>query len=305
MKLKIIVFCLLLAGTACSGIKEDMSECYNTHKLILSYLGDGSTEIFSEKIDRVELYVFDAQNRCVADFEVPAGDVAARTAKLPPLQPGNYRIVALGNPYSTEVDKLEARDFNTIRFAAADYLTKATASGNDPLYHAAANITIEPFTGKNTEQTTTVRFASSHYDLAVDVLGFPELENNARATSQTELKICGVTPCTDFTNRVCGEACDYTLETTYDAQHLVLSNRSNIMRHTDHENVDVCLSVGGTEIAKVNLAEFLRQHPAIDCSKHEVLIPIEIRFIEGEVVITIPEWAIDVIQPDFSNKTEI
>ena len=73
----------------------------------------------------------------------------------------------------------------------------------------------------------------------------------------------------------------------------------------DHENVDVCLSVGGTEIAKVNLAEFLRQHPAIDCSKHEVLIPIEIRFIEGEVVITIPEWAIDVIQPDFSNKTEI
>ena len=62
MKLTNIVFCLtLLAGAATSCIREDLDDCLSTNKLLLSYKGDGTTEIFPDKICRVEMFIFDAE----------------------------------------------------------------------------------------------------------------------------------------------------------------------------------------------------------------------------------------------------
>ena len=57
MKLGNTVFCLLLlGGLSTSCIREDLSDCFSTNTLLLSYKGDGETEIFGDKICRVEMF---------------------------------------------------------------------------------------------------------------------------------------------------------------------------------------------------------------------------------------------------------
>jgi len=225
--------------------------------------------------------------------------VAARTAQLPPLAPGDYRVVCLGNTHRTKVHNLSAGRFDAIRFADATYLEGGVASGNDSLYHASVPVKVDGFTGKNANRTTLVSFASSHYDVAIEVAGIPQPD--VRAGALPMLEICGVTPCTDFENRACGEATDYRLETKYDAGKMLLTARTNIMRHTNHEDVNVCLRTasGESTFVEINLAEFIAANPKIDCSKHEVLIPIRIEFTSVGVEVSVPEWFVQDVKPEF------
>lgn len=300
MKLTNIVFCLtLLAGAATSCIREDLDDCLSTNTLLLSYKGDGTTEIFPDKICRVEMFVFDAENRCVNSSILPEEQVKDRTATLPPLAAGDYRIVCLGNTHHTKVDGIATGDFGRMLFAAGDYFDEKQVAGNDSLYYATTSYTVLPYSGdEEANQTKTIEFASSHYDLSVEVAGVPA--PGTRAGSLPVLEICGVSPCTDFENRACGEATDYLLETEYEAGKALLTARTNIMRHKNHENVNIRLSAApnGEPLAEVNLARFLADNPIIDCSKHEVLIPIRIEFKSGEITVSVPEWYIEQVKPE-------
>ena len=267
---------------------------------VLSYKGDGTTEIFPDKICRVEMFVFDAENRCVNSSILPEEQVKDRTATLPPLAAGDYRIVCLGNTHHTKVDGIATGDFGRMLFAAGDYFDEKQVAGNDSLYYATTSYTVLPYSGdEEANQTKTIEFASSHYDLSVEVAGVPA--PGTRAGSLPVLEICGVSPCTDFENRACGEATDYLLETEYEAGKALLTARTNIMRHKNHENVNIRLSAApnGEPLAEVNLARFLADNPIIDCSKHEVLIPIRIEFKSGEITVSVPEWYIEQVKPEF------
>lgn len=301
MKLTSIVFCLaLLGGALTSCIDEDIDDCFSINRLTLSYKGDGTTEIFPDKICRVEMYVFDAENKCVNSHTLSDDELASRTALLPPLKAGDYRIVCVGNTHHTRVEGLTTCDFNKIVFADGDYFADKQVSGNDSLYHASTSYTVLPFTGrKEDDQTKTIEFASSHYDLFVEVVGIPAV--GKRAGSLPVLEICGVSPCTDFENRACGEATDYLLETTYESDKKLLTARANIMRHMNHRDVNVCLRQASGEelLAEINLADFLAANPMIDCSKQEVLIPIRIEFKAGAIKVTVPEWYVEQVKPEF------
>lgn len=177
MKLTNIVFCLmLLGGGLTSCIREDLDDCFSTNKLVLSYKGDGDKEIFPDKICRVEMYVFNAENQCVNSSVLPEDQVKSRTALLPPLEAGEYRIICLGNTHHTKVDRLDAGDYRQMLFAAEDYLAGNTVSGNDSLYYASTPYTVQKFTGREEDQVKVIEFASSHYDLLVEVAGVPEME---------------------------------------------------------------------------------------------------------------------------------
>lgn len=79
--------------------------------------------------------------------------------------------------------------------------------------------------------------------------------------------------------------------------------RFNIMRHTNHENVNLDLTdANGVNLAHVNLADFLAANPVVDLTRHEALIPIRIEFKSIGAVVTVPDWYIVDVKPEFKKR---
>lgn len=299
MRMKSFALCLLLAGgLSASCLKEDYSDCRNIYNLALSYLGDGTEEIFSEKISSVDLYVFDQNQALVSSSRLSDSDVEARLTRLPALDPGTYRIVCIGNAHDTEVSNIESKDLRSITFAAKDYINGEIVSGNDSLYWSAVDYVIEPFNAYQTEEfTQTANFASSHYDIIVEIVNAPE-----NVGKHPKVEIVATSPETDFNNVAKGEPATYVMETVHNGENIT-SARNNIMRNTNHE--DVYLKVtgeDGKEAASINFAEYLELHKNhIDHQLNECIIPIRIEFLDkvAQISITLPSWYIEMVQPIF------
>lgn len=272
---------MLIWGLCSSCISEDHSDCYNLYWLQLSYVGDGTEEIFQDKIDKVHLYIFDQHSTCVYDKPLSEQEVRSQRTLLPKLDEGTYSIVCLGNPYETNVHGLSSAEWQDVLF-----------SGNDPNYHASLEYVIEPYSMKKQESSSTAVFACSHYDISVIIEGAPASD------ILPTVVISGTSSHTDFTNEVCGEPIDYTMTVAREGEYLV--STCNIFRHLNHQDVNLkVLAQDGSELAVVNFQDFISRH-GIDCTKHEVHIPFKVTFKSADVEITLPGWEDTPVTPDFN-----
>ena len=110
----------------------------------------------------------------------------------------------------------------------------------------------------------------------------------------------GLSSMTGFDNKACGNVVTYYPETENNAEKHTMLARFNIMRHTNHENVNLDLTdANGVNLAHVNLADFLAANPVVDLTRHEALIPIRIEFKSIGAVVTVPDWYIVDVKPEF------
>jgi hypothetical protein len=241
------------------------------------------------------MYVFDEQNNCVVTEQLSDSDVKAQMTTLPALMPGKYNIVCIANAYQTGVESLSSGSFDQIVFADKDYIDGKTVSGNDPLYWSRTDYEIKPFDARQTVETKTTYFESSHFDIYVEVAGVPAL---TKATGYPSVQLVGVLPQTEFNNNAKGTPTTYFMETSHDGD-LTLSAENCIMRHENHDAV--CLKVltaDGEAIAEVNFAEHIAKH-GIDVSKNECQIPFRIEIRSANVNITVPNWFVENVKPEF------
>lgn len=302
MKYRLLAFSIMLAGLfSTSCLQEDYSACFRRYKVMLSYLGDGQTEIFSEKINKVEMYVFDRNDNCVAAQTLSDAEVESQTAVLPALEPGDYRIICVGNAYETGVENLDSHDYDKIYFAADDYLKGNTVSGNDSLYYASKELTVVGFDPKNAEEDVTVAFASSHYDILVEIINAPDWIGK-----NPKVELVGVAPYTDFENKAAGTPVDYLMQTEHDGVNMTTAF-ANIMRHANHEEVYLKVTgEDGSNVAMINFAEHIEKYKDhIDPTMHECLIPFRIEWdptICADVIIDLPKWMVVEVTPEFNKK---
>ena len=272
-----------------SCIREDLSECYGVNKLQLSYMGDGDTEIFQQKISSVEMYIFDAAVECVYNRALTDEELSQQEVTLPRLAVGEYRIVCVANGENTDVVATDGKDYSAMYFADKDYTAGNVTKSNDSLYWSSKSITVTA-----DDKTDVAQFVSSHYDIYVEVVGVD-------AQSAIEIQMSGLMPCTALdTNVAFGTATTYRPVVESVAAESTKKSAFNVMRHADHSAVEVkVVDNSGAELAKVNLAQFLAANPAIDCTKNEVIIPISFSFKLADCTVSLPEWYIKDIKPEF------
>ena len=281
-------------GLASSCISEDYSDCSNRYVVNLSYVGDGTKEIFLDKIGSAQMYIFDGKSSCIYQAALREDEIAHQQTMLPPLEEGDYHIVFVANPYDTEIKDISTRtSLSDLCFGAESYWAGRETSGNDSLYWAALDQKIEAFVSDRPVTYSTAYFASSHYDVSVEIVGAPSVPT---------IVLKGVSPYTDFDNvATAAESADYVLDAKHDGFSTVIAG-CNILRHQNHESVYLkVLGADGDEMVSINFAEFLRENKEyIDCSKNEVLIPFKIEFRSlSDVEVTVPDWLVTHVKPDF------
>lgn len=100
--------CLLSLLSGC--VLDDLHDCpghpdkpvppnppeETTQFLYFRYTGDGDTDLLTERISCVDMYVFDSGERLVSTLEIDAEALRARHGVSIDLPAGNYTVVCLG-----------------------------------------------------------------------------------------------------------------------------------------------------------------------------------------------------------------
>ena len=174
----ILLWVVLVAGC----IKENRDDCGRC-TLRFSYVGDGTTEIFQKKIEKVNLYVFDANHNCIVSRTLKQNELSTQSISLE-LSPGTYRAVCIGNAFeATVITDVNCGNYKDIHCTHPCCLSGDIIHSNDSLYQGSKEFAVP----KNRELTETIPFSASHIDMYVEVKGY--IETAARSTSPLKLEV--------------------------------------------------------------------------------------------------------------------
>ncbi len=282
----VLLFVVLVAGC----IKENRDDCGRC-TLRFSYVGDGTMEIFQKKIEKVNLYVFDANHKCVVSRTLEQNELKTQSTKLE-LSPGTYHAVCVGNAHdATAITDIDCGHYEDMHFTHPCCLSGGVIESNDSLYHGAKDFTVP----ESRELTEIIPFSASHIDMYVEVRGY--VDAIARSMSSLKLQIDGLSTWTNFENEVTDDELT-TYHPSFEIKNQSHVFRFNILRQLEHPVLKLYDSAN-IEIFSMSLAAFLQKHPEIDTTKEEALIPILITFNSIGAEVSIPDWAIEDIKPDF------
>lgn len=284
-----MIVTLPLAGGC---IRENMDDCKGKVTLRFRYVGDGTTDIFPEKIEHVTMYVYSiADGSLAAIHKYDDNALAAYQGADVMLFPGRYEVVCWGNALDeTTINEGE-------KIAADGYFENTDIATNDPLYYGTIEIEVPETLVEN---NYICDFVCSHVKFRVRVEGFDQTTMGVPSLELTQLASF-----TDFDNVPSDEErCSYhpVLAAGYDGEQTVYTAEFNTLRFNDDNDIMLRLHSDETRVVahEFPLADFLQEHNIAVEGVNEVTVPIRIRF--SPIGVTIDDWDSVPVNPDFGKN---
>ena len=297
----------LLLPTGC--IKDNLDDCHNV-TIYFQYLADGDKDVLYQYMDKVDLYVFDEDGH-ILGVGTYNRDQLRNFSAVPSfkLTPGKrYKVVAVGNAYDhTEVVNLtSSTSFDNIYIQSPYWGVPDPVINHDDNYMGQKEFVMPE--GNLTMYRDTVTLYSSHVDVDIEVTGLPAPQT--RDEMPVNVRIEHSNAQTSFNNEInldekgtCYPELIYDEERgcyrTDDFALFRMDNSGNL--HPDYCKHELVLStVDGTELIRGSIYNFItRNREYIDITKQEAYLPIEINFSSVEVIIKLPVWYVENLEPDW------
>lgn len=299
-QIRILLPLLLLFAMGCNPIYEDMSHCPPDEEfkvtLDFRYMPDG-TDAFAANVGNATVAVYDPQGNFVSQHSVSQADLDKFQGAKMNLDPGTYRIVCWGN-----VDANSAMcDLSQYTLAQATLMHTLCASGSaangDRLFYGPAmddiasptafNITV-PQTGNVRE---TLYFTAAHNTIELYIKG---------ASAMPLITIDGLSQGYDFSMRTFAATMDYaqTATTVTLANQTCAGAQFHVPQFTDDCDITIDITTPDSSWP-ISLKEFLTDNSITVSPVRHDLIRIEIEYLNGNVIITVPSWTNDGVDPEF------
>lgn len=276
-------------------IGEDNTDCTYQH-IHFSYYGDGSTNLFQQKMQHLNLLVFDDEGRLVKQVFVDSQQIAQSYSYRLYLPQGAYELWAIANNQATYTaihipQKEGVRDSISI-----DTQTHGahTAINQSPLYIGHTQL----YSLANTSQETHLTlYNKNHFKLKIELEG---VDNLAQYPEDISVVIKNIPA--QLSTR---ETQEVELINIQPQLHIIRSSTLetdllSLFRPYDLDDSTIEIYSGHTLIQQISLSELMQRYPTLSWDSQELCFTVRFEFKQLDVLVTIPSWTTDSLDPNYN-----
>ncbi len=314
-----LLFCVLLYGCIDEDLSSGPKVTENNLQLKFVHTDGNGSDIFNDKIERVDVFVYDANEHFVKKHHVGNSSLSAFAGTNLTLPPGTYRLVCWGNAVedNTQYKPTEGSLLKETLLLTGlpnkneqeDDTDVVIATGHGvPLYYAPRSKdvpTSEVFTltvPREGVKSTAINFGSAHIKVQVYVKGFEDFGANGQLLPPL-IKLRDVPagynfelePISDFIAHR-----DKAIDCTIDGQPMhTIDFYTPLFKEDTPAQIVIRKQSNGEVFARFSLADFIRDNNIDITHTSEPSILIFVEYNQVSVSISVPTWDYEDVEVEY------
>lgn len=311
MKLFHVVILLFVALLSNGCINVDVEQCVDEEKgnltLLFNYEINNQKEVFIEKIQKVDIFVFKKEGQYVTTRSMNLDALSNFTGITLELDPGSYQVVCWGN-VSEKSFTTPLGSQSLFKDALISHVAKrngTAATDGDSLYYASDKDLL--FEGLNatvsTKNTTerTISFYNAYVKVQVYVKGLIDKNSQGELLPPT-IEMTNVPDGYNFDMQTNIGLISYLNKTSFQPiggeEVAVLTFYTPRFKDDNPIEILVKKSSDNSVITRINLKNFMQENNITVEDIPEAMIPLLIEYKEVSVEISVPKWVQDPVDPE-------